>query len=101
MHKQGWSVLRLAETHLSTDELIGEISNLRRRTVLILDNAQSLDRHLVRCLLERTADCLAVIVVSTEDNNPFDHDAIVIVSSRAIDILAKAIQSRKKHRLQS
>jgi len=97
MHKQGWGVLRLVEPHLSADKLISEISNLPQRTVLILDNAQALDQHLVRRLQERSAGSLAVIIISTEDIiNPLDHDAISIVSSRAVDILAKAIQNRKK-----
>ena len=97
MHKQGWEVLRLVEPHLSADELINGISNLPQRTVLILDNAQSLDQRLIRHLQGRSGDSLAVIIVSTEDIvNPLDLNAVSIVNSRAVTTLAKAIQSRKK-----
>ncbi|WP_040441935.1 hypothetical protein [Ktedonobacter racemifer] len=97
MHKQGWKVLRLVEPHLAVDELIGAISNLPQRTVLILDNAQSLDQHLVRRLQEHSGSNLAVIIVLTEEGiNPLDHDAVSIVNSRAVDILAKAIRNGEK-----
>ncbi len=95
LHKQGWEVLRLIEPHRSVYELIDGIRALPRRTVLILDNAQSLDQSLIRQLLDRATDSLTVIVISTEDVvHPLD--AVSIVGSRAVATLAKAAQNRQK-----
>ncbi|OLD64186.1 MAG: hypothetical protein AUF65_00220 [Chloroflexi bacterium 13_1_20CM_50_12] len=98
MHKQGWEVLHLVDPHRPVDELIDGISRLPRRTVLILDNAQSLDQSLIRRLLDRATESLAVIVVSTDDV-VHPRDAISIANSRAVATLAKATLSRKKEML--
>lgn len=95
MHKQGWEVLQLVEPHRSVDELIDGISPLRQRTVLILDNAQSLDQSLVRQLLNCTTESLTVIIIFTEDVITPLH-AVSIASSRAVVTLAEAVRSRKK-----
>lgn len=96
MYKQGWTVFRLAEPHRAADELIDGINHLPKRAVLLLDNAQSLDPGFVRHLLERTRDNLAVIVVSTDVNVVHSLDAISIVGSRAVAVLAQEFRNRKK-----
>ncbi len=98
MHKQGWEVLCLVDPHRSIEELIDGVSYLPQRTVLILDNAQTLDQGLVRRLLNRTTKDLAVVMVSTEDIiSP--RDAISIASSRAVATLAQATLRHKKELL--
>jgi hypothetical protein len=95
MYKQGWKVFRLAEPRHSKDELIDGISHLPQRTVLLLDNAQSLDPGFVRYLLEYSTGSLAVLVVSTDDVvHPLD--SITIASERAVAVLAQDVRSRKK-----
>jgi len=97
MYKQGWKVLRLGEPHHTADELVDGISHLPQRAILILDNAQLLDSGFVRHLLEHSTDNLAVIIVSTDDVvHPLD--AISIVSSRAVTVLAQEVRSHKKER---
>jgi hypothetical protein len=98
MHKQGWEVLCLVDPHRPVDELIDGISYLPQPTVLILDNAQSLDQSLVRRLLNRTTKSLVVIIVSTEDVIT-PRDAISIATARAVATLAQATLSHKKELL--
>lgn len=96
MYKQGWKVLRLAEPHRPADELIEGINYLPERSVLLLDNAQSLDQGFVRHLLERSTDGLAVIVVSTDDDVVHPFDSVSIAGSRAVAVLAQEFRNRKK-----
>lgn len=98
LHKQGWEVLCLVEPHRSIEELIDGVSCLPHRTVLILDNAQTLDPSLIRRLLNRTTESLAVISVSTEDIFT-PRDAISIANSRAVATLAQATLRHKKELL--
>ncbi len=98
LHKQGWEVLCLVDPHRSIEELIDGVSCLPHRTVLILDNAQTLDQNLIRRLLNRTTESLAVIIVSTEDIFT-PRDAITIANSRAVATLAQATLSHKKELL--
>src|SRR3989442_49203 len=94
MHKQGWEVLQLVEPHSSIVDSINEISHLPQRTVLILDNAQSFDQNLVRRLLDRATESLAVIIIFTDDVIIPLH-AISIASSRAVVTLAAAVRERQ------
>ncbi len=98
MHKQSWEVLCLVEPHRSIEELIDGVSYLPHRTVLILDNAQTLDQSLIRRLLNRTTESLAVIIVSTVDDIT-PRDALSISSSRAVETLAQATLHHKKELL--
>ncbi len=99
MQKQGWEVLCLVDPHRSIDELINGVSHLPQRTVLILDNAQTLDQSLVRRLLNRTTESLAVIIVSSTEDVITPRDAISIANSRAVATLAQATLSHKKELL--
>lgn len=98
MCQPGWEILRLVEPEWSVEELVGAVTNLPHRSVVIVDDAQALDPAIQRSLVEMVSDQLAVIVVFTEDM-PSQRDAIWIAGRRAVATLAEALRQRRDETL--
>ena len=94
MHRDGWEVLRLFSNVKSLDDPIAAFSNLHHRTLLILDDAQTLDRCISRRLLEFASDRLAVIVVTT-DETAIRGRGVHIAGERAVRTLADEFAKRR------
>jgi hypothetical protein len=95
--QDGWEVLRLIEPSRDVEELIYAISNLPRKSVLIVDDAQGLEPKLVLRLLDLASDSLAVIVIST-DAVAQKHD-VEVVGSQAVATIAEALKLRRAETL--
>ncbi len=94
--EKDWEVLRLVEPQRAATELLDAVSYLPHPTLAIVDDAQSVDSALLRGLVERANDKLAVIVVSTEDPQG---QGIRVSGTRAVAVLAEALMKRRAETL--
>lgn len=97
-----WEVVRLVETERPANELLEALQGLPRPALAIVDDAQSVNAHLVRRLLEGTSEKLAALVVTTENGLPSTSLSAALVeisNSRAVAHLAEEFKRRRSETL--
>jgi hypothetical protein len=97
-----WEVVRLVEPQRSTNELLDALAALPRPTIALVDDAQSVDSHFIRRLMERATPALSVLIVSTENalqNSVVAGSEVQIACKRGIAFLAEALKQRRAETL--
>lgn len=95
LNKDGWEILRLKKITQTKELLIGHLLNLPRKSLLIVDNAQTIDKDTVSYILENASDKLRVLVISTDDNVS-RYNKIYLASEKAVSVIAEAFKNRQK-----
>lgn len=99
LNKDGWEILRLNNIAQSKEQLIVRLLDLPCKSLLIIDNAQSLDENVVSYILENASSGkLRILIVTTEDNTS-RYDKINVVGERAVSFIAKDFKNRQKELL--
>lgn len=88
--------MRLINIKQPKELLVANVLNLPRKSLLIIDNAQALDKDVVSYILENASDKLRVLIISTDDNVSVRHNKIRVASKRAVSIIAEAFKNRQK-----
>lgn len=92
--QQGWEILRLKDPLQSPGELVSVLSKLPCPTVVIIDDAQTLEQATLRRLIERASPALAILIVSAADSS-VQRGNIFIAKERAVDTLAETFAQRR------
>lgn len=95
LHQGGWEVLRLVDPRRSPEELLMAIGNLPWRTVLIVDDAQSVNESLTRRLIEGASGERKVIAVTT-DEMPSQSGVVRVAGTRAVSTIADTLKSVRR-----
>jgi len=90
----GWEVLRLSRQGMPADDLVGAVSALPHKTLLIVDDAQTLDSQIPRRLFEMTSHRLAAMIVTT-DERAIQAGGVRIAAGRAVATLAEEFYRRR------
>lgn len=97
LNKDGWEVLRFFNIMQTKELLMAQILNLPRKSLLIIDNAQALDKDVISYILENaSSDKLRVLIISTDESVSIRYNKIHVASKRAVSIIAKAFKNRQK-----
>lgn len=96
LNKDGWEILRLINITQTKELLMAHVLDLPRKSLLIIDNAQVLDKNVVFYILENASDKLWILIVSTDDSISNRYNKIHVASKRAVSIIAEAFKNRQK-----
>lgn len=95
LNKDGWEVLRLTNITQTKELMMAHVLNLPCKSLLLIDNAQALDKDVVSYLLENASDKLKVLIITTDDNVS-RYNKIHVASKRALSIIAEDFKTRQK-----
>ena len=99
LSEDGWEVLRFDDHTLSVEQLLQGVTNLRYKSLLLMDDAHRLDPSLRRRIEDRASAQIAVLTIFTEEV-PEHANSVTIAGSRAVQILASALLERRREILE-
>lgn len=98
LSKDGWEILRFKKFTEKKEQLMAHLSDLPNKSLLIIDNAQALDKNDISYILENVTDKLNVLIITT-DENISRHDKIRVSSENAVYKIAEDFKNRQKELL--